>query len=64
MGKVKYQGTLANVNGEVIYRIYDGTLILCEFKNIHAGLQYIQLININGKTDFFSESDRGSIHSC
>jgi hypothetical protein len=64
MDKVKYQGTLANVNGEVIYRIYDGTLILCEFKNIHAGLQYIQLININGKTDFFSESDRGSINSC
>lgn len=60
--KIKYRGTLAKVNGQMIYRIYEDNQILCEFKNIKAGLSYINLININGKTDFFSKSDRGSFN--
>lgn len=58
--KIKYRGTLAKVNGQMIYRIYEDNQILCEFKNIKAGLSYIQLINTNGKTDFLSITNRGS----
>jgi hypothetical protein len=58
--KIKYRGTLAKVNGEVIYRIYEDNQILCEFKNLKAGLEYIQLINKHGKTNIFSITDRGS----